>query len=205
MGANARLGLYALFCLSGLCGLVYESIWSHYLRNYLGHAAQGQTVVLVIFVGGLASGAWLAGRYTDRLRDPLIAYAAAEIGIGLFAFAFHPLFVAVTEWTYVALLPSVCAQSTMCAAQWIVAALLIAAPAIALGATFPWMVAGVLRRHEGGVPGLRELRLVQLRQRIGGHRVGELAAPGGHLHRRDGLGVGRPPHPDGHVGAGRLG
>jgi spermidine synthase len=146
MHPGVRFGLYALFTASGLCGLVYESLWSHYLRNYLGHAAHGQTVVLVIFVGGLALGAWLAGRYTDRLRDPLLAYAAVEAGIGVFAFGFHPLFVGFTEWTYDALLPAVCAQSSVCASQWIGAALLIAVPATALGATFPWMVAGVLRR-----------------------------------------------------------
>ena len=142
-----RYALYGLFAVSGFCGLIYESIWSHYLRNYLGHAAHGQTVVLVIFVGGLALGAWLAGRYTARLREPLLAYAAAEVVIGLFAFAFHPLFVSFTGWAYDTLLPAVCGESGWCATQWLTAALLIAAPAIALGATFPWMAAGVLRRY----------------------------------------------------------
>jgi predicted membrane-bound spermidine synthase len=145
--AAQRLALYGLFAVSGFCGLIYESIWSHYLRNYLGHAAHGQTVVLVIFVGGLALGAWLAGRATDRLREPLLAYAAAEIFIGICAFAFHPVFVGFTGWAYDTLLPAVCGESGWCATQWITAALLIAAPAIALGATFPWMAAGVLRRY----------------------------------------------------------
>jgi spermidine synthase len=147
MQAASRYALYALFTLSGFCGLIYESIWSHYLRNYLGHAAHGQTVVLVIFVGGLALGAWLAGRYTDRLREPLIAYAAAEILIALFAFIFHPMFVGFTGWAYDALLPAVCGESAWCGTQWLTAALLIAIPATALGATFPWMVAGILRRY----------------------------------------------------------
>ena len=133
MHAALRYALYGLFAVSGFCGLIYESIWSHYLRNYLGHAAHGQTVVLVIFVGGLALGAWLAGRYTERMREPLLAYAAAEIFIGLFAFVFHPVFVGFTGWAYDTLLPAVCGASGWCATQWITAALLIAAPAIALG------------------------------------------------------------------------
>ncbi|HVF63797.1 MAG TPA: fused MFS/spermidine synthase, partial [Casimicrobiaceae bacterium] len=145
--STPRYALYGLFTLSGFCGLIYESIWSHYLRNYLGHAAHGQTVVLVIFVGGLALGAWLAGRYSERVREPLLAYAGAEVFVGLFAFLFHPLFVGVTGWSYDALLPRVCGATGVCATQWIIAALLIALPAIALGATFPWMVAGVLRRY----------------------------------------------------------
>ena len=41
MAQASRYALYLLFALSGVCGLVYESIWSHYLRNYLGHAAHG--------------------------------------------------------------------------------------------------------------------------------------------------------------------
>jgi spermidine synthase len=147
MHAALRYALYGLFAVSGFCGLIYESIWSHYLRNYLGHAAHGQTVVLVIFVGGLALGAWLAGRYTERMREPLLAYAAAEIFIGAFAFVFHPMFVNFTGWAYDTLLPAACGASNWCATQWVTAALLIAAPAIALGATFPWMAAGVLRRY----------------------------------------------------------
>ena len=103
--------------------------------------------MLVIFVGGLALGAWLAGRYTGRLREPLLAYAAAEIVIGLFAFAFHPLYVGFTGWAYDTVLPAVCGTSRWCTTQWLSAALMIVLPATALGATFPWMVAGVLRRY----------------------------------------------------------
>ena len=147
MAQASRFALYLLFALSGVCGLIYESIWSHYLRNYLGHAAHGQTVVLVIFVGGLALGAWLAGRKLASLREPLFAYAAAEVFIGLAALVFHPLYVGFTGWTYDTLLPATCAAEGACATQWIASALLIAAPAVALGATFPWMAAGVLRRH----------------------------------------------------------
>ncbi|MEJ7668555.1 MAG: hypothetical protein WKF61_04925 [Luteimonas sp.] len=55
-----------MLAVSGFCALIYESIWSPYLRNCLGHAAHERSVVLVIFVGGLAIGAWLAGRYTAR-------------------------------------------------------------------------------------------------------------------------------------------
>ena len=150
MNAARRSALYALFALSGFCGLIYESIWSHYLRNYLGHAAHGQTVVLVIFVGGLALGAWLAGRRVERLREPLFAYAGAEIFVGIAALAFHPLYVAFTDWTYASLLPAACTGAGACVAQWAAAALMIVAPAIALGATFPWMAAeqGVYRRNE---------------------------------------------------------
>jgi len=45
-----------LFFISGICGLIYESVWAHYVKLMLGHAAYAQTLVLVVFIGGLALG-----------------------------------------------------------------------------------------------------------------------------------------------------
>ena len=51
-------GCYVLlFMLSGVAGLIYESVWTHYLKLFLGHAAYAQTLVLCIFMGGMAVGA----------------------------------------------------------------------------------------------------------------------------------------------------
>ena len=47
-----------IFALSGCSGLIYQSIWSQYLGLYLGHAAYAQSLVLAIFMGGMAIGAW---------------------------------------------------------------------------------------------------------------------------------------------------
>src|SRR5215207_6935716 len=84
--------LYAIFFVSGFCGLIYESIWSHYLKLILGHAAYAQAVVLVVFVGGLALGAWLTGRFSERIRQPVLAYAAVEAAVALMAFSFQGVF-----------------------------------------------------------------------------------------------------------------
>jgi len=54
-------GCFAIFVLSGFAGLIYQSIWSHYLGLFLGHAAYAQALVLAIFMGGMAAGAaWIA-------------------------------------------------------------------------------------------------------------------------------------------------
>ena len=53
-----RRSLFAVFVVSGFTGLIYESIWSHYLKLFLGHAAYAQTLVLAIFMGGMALGSW---------------------------------------------------------------------------------------------------------------------------------------------------
>ena len=67
-GMASRFGgleraLLALFVASGFAGLIYQAIWSHYLGLSLGHAAYAQTLVLAIFMGGMALGAWLVSRY----------------------------------------------------------------------------------------------------------------------------------------------
>ena len=61
-----------IFSVSGFSGLIYESIWSHYLKLFLGHAAYAQTLVLAIFMGGMALGAWIAARAGNRWRNLLI-------------------------------------------------------------------------------------------------------------------------------------
>ena len=72
-----------VFVLSGAAGLIYESIWSHYLKLFLGHAAYAQTLVLALFMGGMAIGAGLCSRYGLRWKNLLVGYAITEALIGL--------------------------------------------------------------------------------------------------------------------------
>jgi spermidine synthase len=146
--SRIRVGLallFPLFFVSGFCGLIYESIWSHYHKLFLGHAAYAQTVVLVVFIGGMAIGAWLCGRFAPRIRNPLLAYAAAEFTIGWCAIVFHRVFVGATDWAYTALLPATCSAESWCLSSWILAAALILPQSILLGTTFPLMTSGILR------------------------------------------------------------
>ena len=81
---RGRKLFFAIFTISGFSGLIYESIWSHYLKLFLGHAAYAQTLVLAIFMGGMAVGSWLMAKYSTRVRNLLIGYAIVEGVIGLF-------------------------------------------------------------------------------------------------------------------------
>ena len=146
--------LYGLFAISGFCGLIYESVWSHYLKLFLGHAAYAQTVVLIVFIGGLALGSWLAGHFATRIARPLLAYAAAELAVGLCAIFFHGAFVRSTNWAYGHLLPAVCSAQGWCWAQWVFAGLLILPQSVLLGTTFPLMSGGILRL-DSRLPGAR--------------------------------------------------
>ncbi len=129
---------FALFTVSGFAGLIYESIWSHYLKLFLGHAAYAQTLVLAIFMGGMALGSWLVSRFTLRIANLLLGYALAELGIGILAILFHQVFVGTTEWALDSLFPSMGSSGAI---------ELILPASLLLGTTFPLMSAGVIRLY----------------------------------------------------------
>ncbi len=145
-GAGMRALFFVIFAISGFAGLIYESIWTHYLKLFLGHAAFAQTLVLAIFMLGMAAGSWLAGRYSARWRNLLLAYAVVEGLIGVMGVAFHGVYTRVTELAYHSVLPNVNALALAETVKWGVATALIAPQSVLLGMTFPLMSAGLIRR-----------------------------------------------------------
>ena len=140
-----RLTLFISFATSGFAGLVYESVWSRYLKLFLGHAAYAQTLVIALFMGGLSLGSWLASRYSIRWRNLLRWYALAEAAIALLGLTFQPVFEGVTGLAYSSLMPALGAPFAVGALKLLLAGLLILPPSILLGTTFPLMSAGVVR------------------------------------------------------------
>jgi spermidine synthase len=80
-----------LFFCSGATALVYEIVWSKFLSQMFGSTIYAQTIVLAAFMGGLALGNKIFGRWSDRLRQPVRAYGYLEIAIGIYAFLFPAL------------------------------------------------------------------------------------------------------------------
>ena len=139
--------LSLLFVLSGAAGLFYEAVWSRYLALFVGHDAYAQILTLVIYLGGMGIGALAVSRRSHRLRDPLFGYAIIEALIGVLGLAFHDVFyLPVTEWAYASLFPALGSGAAVGVAKWALAGALILPPSILLGATFPLMSAGALRR-----------------------------------------------------------
>lgn len=151
MASNSRwrFALFGLFALSGFSGLIYESVWSNYLKLFLGHSAYAQALVLAIFMGGMALGAWVSTPLLRRLRNPLLGYVAVEAVIGLFGLVFHGTFVRSTSFMLDQLLPGMESPLAIWAVRWGLGTALILPQAVLLGATFPLMTAGVLRLFPG--------------------------------------------------------
>ena len=150
---SRKVVFFLLFFLSGFSGLIYQSIWSHYLKLFLGHAAYAQTLVLAIFMGGMAVGSFASGALSQRWKRLLIGYAVVEAIIGLLAVLFHTVFIGVTDYTFTSLLSGMGDNPTQVVLlKWGVASLLIFPQSVLLGMTFPLMVGGILR-HFPDKPG----------------------------------------------------
>jgi spermidine synthase len=141
-----RRFLLAIFVVSGFTGLIYESIWSHYLKLFLGHAAYAQTLVLAIFMGGMALGSWTVAHYCSRIRQLLWGYVLVEGLIGILGIFFHQTFVAATNFSFASVIPALPPGWLIHTYKWSLAALLILPQSVLLGMTFPLISGGLIRR-----------------------------------------------------------
>jgi len=136
------------FLLSGFAGLLYETVWFRQFATVFGTSDAAIGAVLASYMGGLAIGSALAGRWANRVRRPVLAYGLLEVGVAVGALLI-PAGLRAVEAARLAVLggqlelPSaggwleIVADSTL-------AFVLIAIPTICMGATLP-----LLARHVG--------------------------------------------------------
>lgn len=126
-----------LFALSGFSSLVYQVLWTRMLVFVFGSTVFASSTVLAVFMGGLALGAFFAGRYADRLKRPFLWYGILEGIIGIWAiFAPHlfdaavPLYKAIWQQMHLSALP-------FSLVRFGVAAAILIIPTTCMGATLP--------------------------------------------------------------------
>jgi spermidine synthase len=147
--------------LSGATSLVYEVVWLRKLILIFGSTQFATSTVLSTFMGGLALGAFVAGRRLARTRmAPLKIYGMLEIGIGIYALLVPFLFRALSP-VYQALWDAGLSESFvgLSLAKFVGIAIILLPPTVMMGATLP-----VLARQVADDP-----------ERIGG-KVGTLYA-----------------------------
>ncbi|MEW6304590.1 MAG: fused MFS/spermidine synthase [Verrucomicrobiota bacterium] len=126
-----------LFFCSGATALIYEVVWSKYLSLMFGSTIQAQTVVLAVFMGGLALGNRLFGNLAARARQPLAAYGYIEVAIGLYAFFFNWIYSRADD-LFIAVGSRLLEQSGMLLLwKGALAVALLLVPTILMGGTLP--------------------------------------------------------------------
>jgi len=150
--SGARLPLLLLlFFLSGVSALVYQVLWMRLLALVFGVTVHAASTVLAAFMAGLALGSTAAGRLADRVRRPLLAFAAAEAGVAVAALA-TPLALAGVEALYVRLHGILDGWPIVVGlVRFGLSFAVLVVPTTLMGATLPLVVKSALAR--GSIPG----------------------------------------------------
>ncbi len=136
------------FFISGFTGLVYQVLWVRILSLVFGATNLAISTVLTAFMGGLALGSFLGGRYADRMRRPLVAYGILQVIIGVYGFLVPSIFHGLTPlhraiWSEFH--PSFWTFSLF---RFGVAGLVLIVPTTAMGATLPVLSRFFARQRE---------------------------------------------------------
>jgi spermidine synthase len=124
---NKTWAVASLLFVSGLCALVYQTVWMRELRLVFGASTLAGAAVLAIFMGGLGAGAAVLGRRSDAHEHPLRFYGLLEIGIAISA-ALTPWLIDLVRIAYVASGGSIVLRFAL-------AALVLALPTFLMGGT----------------------------------------------------------------------
>ncbi len=137
-----------LFFLSGVSALVYEIVWVKWFGYVFGVTIYAVTTVVAAFMGGLALGSFLFGRYVDRQRNPLRIYILLELGIALYAVSF-PLIIKKVNLLYIVLSKylgfSVFVHSV---GMFVLGFILLLIPTVFMGGTLPVLTRFIVRKVE---------------------------------------------------------
>jgi spermidine synthase len=148
LSRTALIVVLASFALSGFIALAYEVIWSRILSLIIGSSVYAFSIMLSTFLIGLALGASIFSRFVDRIKHHIFAFALIEVGVGVTSFAgaflFNELpftFVQFHRWFESSTI------GVLLLARLMIAASVMIAPTLLLGALFP-LVVKIISRNE---------------------------------------------------------
>ena len=147
-GLTRKVLVYTLvfFFLSGMCGLIYQILWTRILSLLFGHTTFAIGTVITAFMGGLALGSYYFGRWADRespFKDllkkqgespHLLAYGLMEASVGIYCLLTPLLFVLV-EQVYLPF--SALPFYALNILRFVLCASVLIIPTFLMGGTFP--------------------------------------------------------------------
>jgi spermidine synthase len=146
------LFITAFFFLSGMCGLIYQVVWTRALSLIFGHTTFAISTVITAFMGGLALGSHVLGKWADREGGAIAAlggsrqfvmYGILELCVGLYCLATPALF-AVVESVYLRF--SDLPFHGMSVLRFFLCCLVLIFPTFCMGGTLPLMTKFLTRR-----------------------------------------------------------
>lgn len=131
---------YIMALASGMAALIYETIWIRWFKILFGSTAYAASATLAAFFAGLAVGAALFARISQRTNRPLQLYVMLELGIIVTALL-TPFTVDVYDLLYPVLYSDLVGEFRLFVlAKFLLAFVAMLPTAILLGGTLPLMV-----------------------------------------------------------------
>ncbi|MHC4326399.1 MAG: fused MFS/spermidine synthase, partial [Planctomycetota bacterium] len=129
--------LMLIYFSSGVCSLIDEVVWIRLLKLTLGNTVYASSIVVSTFMGGLALGAFIMGRYSDRVMKRLRLYALLETIITISVLSL-PWGLRIADkfyvWFYRVYGPT---HREMFIVQVIISGLILIVPSMLMGSTLP--------------------------------------------------------------------
>ncbi len=148
-----------VYFASGACSLIDEVVWVRLLKLTLGNTVYATSIVVSVFMAGLALGALIMGRYCDRAIKHLRLYALIEALITISAMSL-PWMLKVADAVYIRLYQTYHpTQAQLLIVQVIISASILLVPTMLMGSTLPLLG-----------------RFVTALEKEAGHLVGKLYA-----------------------------
>jgi spermidine synthase len=140
--AAAALGI------SGFASLTLQVVWTRLLALILGPTTYAFSIIVSVFIAGLAIGAAATSRFASRVRQPIVALAAClALSAGLAAASASLVDRGLLAVAGIVTQPEA-TFSTVLMRQALLAVALLAPMTIAFGGAFPFAVAAATRKDE---------------------------------------------------------
>ncbi len=140
--------LFILSFIAGVSSLICETVWIHRFSFVFGSTAPAASVVVAVFLGGLAIGSWHFGDLSARKSNSLRVFAFLQLALGVYAFLF-PYLLRGGEFFYAGVYPRIAESVAITAALRIaMACFILIVPTILMGGTLPLLLQGGMGRSE---------------------------------------------------------
>jgi spermidine synthase len=138
-----------IFFLSGLSALVYQLLWMRHLGFIFGNTVYASATVLTAFMGGLAIGSHIFGRWSERLKNPIRWFAGLEFAVAAYALAM-PFMFDMIKVIYMLAFQHVSENMIfLTTLRFVLAALILLFPTICMGGTLPVLIRGMAHDDAG--------------------------------------------------------
>ncbi len=144
--------LFVFSFVAGVSSLICETVWIHRFSFVFGSTAPAASVVVAVFLGGLAIGSWVFGNVSARTSNSLRTFSVLQLAIGVYVFLF-PSLLRGGDLLYAGVYPRIAQSVALTAAVRIAMAFLILIlPTILMGGTLPLLLQAGVGRSETIAP-----------------------------------------------------